>query len=299
MHRSTNRWAYDHLMMRSWLVVAVAVTVVAPAVAAADDGCSLAAVKVTRKAATALMKQKKYAEAVKRLSGASCLVEDGQAPALQLQTAWLVSDLAFAYLKAGQPDQCYRTAEGQLWGERPSVVYYAGQNDKLQPVIDALTYNSKVCHAAIEKARGAYIEAKACGDDGYAVPTEILPPGVKTQCVVIEGGTAQGTSEDPAHDGTGSCGAVKLVTTPAKGKPITTVLDVNGANPDGVNLTDTSICCHRAYVGFQKRAATWAMLVKTSGPSCTGGTAQTAEEAVYKLAGTGLSSDGGVAVSYH
>ena len=78
------------------------------------------------------------------------------------------------------------------------------------------------------------------------------------------------------------CGDVVLVRQSKKGKLSKTKLTADG------NLSNGSVCCNVESVGFARRGANLAILVKTMGRDCNGGTASSEEQHAYELKGTTL-----------
>jgi hypothetical protein len=193
-----------------------------------------------------------------------------QPAALNEQIAWTISDLAFAYYKAGKLEDCYGTADGQL---APYIGNVANVFDDKHKVMRALSYNADLCKKAIDKKLGAFVAATPCAlaENGHGIPPAVHG-GKEPACVVIQDVKREG--EDDLE-----CGAVSLVTKGAAPKTL---------EPDGGNLGDPSLCCNLGKVSFQKRGESWAMLVLSGGRDCFGGTASSSEQHVYELSGTTL-----------
>jgi hypothetical protein len=246
------------------------------AVSAADAGvaevevpCTVKDIKQARKDADTFIKAGKARDAVALLQRIQCWLDEGQDPALQEQIAWQISDLALALYKAGDPEACYARAAGQLDPYPHNVASSFGEDSA---VIRALGYNAELCHKAGEKKRGPFVDAGECsGGDGVAVPPGILAGA--PACIVIG---------EPRKDADGNpmCGSVTLV----QGKKRTRLAIAS----EDANLADPSVCCNISSFGFAKRKQGWAMLVKSGGRNCQGGTANTSEEHVYELSGATL-----------
>ena len=247
----------------------------APGAATADAAvevvaCTARAIADARKRAQVHLKAGAFDAALALLDGGTCFLSSDQEPALQLQIAWQISDLAFAQYKAGRPEACYATAASQL-------LPYIGNvgevfSDDTQ-VMRALAYNAQLCQKAIDKQRGAFIAAPcALGiENAHGLPAQVLGPGAAA-CLVLEDGAR-------AEEDLYACGKVVLV---RKGGA-RTVLEVEEGN-----LADSSVCCNVTGVSFAKRPTGWAVLIETEGRDCNGGTAASEEQHVYELRGTTL-----------
>src|SRR5512139_1730319 len=95
------------------VAIADAAAVDATTVDAAPIACTAPAIGQARKEAEAHVKAGRYDAAIALLDSESCYLEMDQPDALKLQIAWRLSDLAFAYYKAGKFASCYSIAAGQ------------------------------------------------------------------------------------------------------------------------------------------------------------------------------------------
>ena len=232
---------------------------------AAPIACTVEAIKAARKQADAHVKAGAYAAAIALLDSDTCLLDADQPAPLQAQIAWRMSDLSFAYYKAGNYGACYGIAAAQT---TPYIGNIGSVFDEGDAVMRALDYNAKLCLKAAEKERGPFVGADPCPFDENAFA---IPGG---GCLAFEAG-----KEDA--DGLLECGPV-VVRDRKGGKR--TVLEL-----DGGNLADGSVCCNVQSVSFGKRpGARWAVLVVTEGKDCNGGTASSEEQHAYVLKGTKL-----------
>lgn len=264
-------------------VVAVA-DAAAPTVDAAPIACTTAALKAARKQAEAHVKAAQYDAAIALLQADGCYLDGDQDAALQQQIAWRISDLAFAYYKAGKFEQCYAEAASELAPYVGNVAHYIEDG----PVIQALDYNAKICLEAVNKQRGAFTPSTTCtlAEGAWGLPAAMLDSGDREACIV--------KAEDTKDDDMNVCGAVTLVRQPKKGKISRTPITLSEGN-----LADGSVCCNVETVSFQRRAKTWAMLVVSNGRNCDGGTASSEEQVVYELDGTTLKAVHSMGASFH
>jgi hypothetical protein len=263
----------------------VAIVDAAPAVDAAPIACEVAALKAARKQADAYVKAGQYDAAIALLQPDGCYLEDEQSQALHEQIAWRISDLAYAYYKAGKLEDCYAVAASQLAPYRGNVDSF----DNLEKPSAALAYNAKLCQEAVDKKLGAFTDAAKCtlAEDAWGIPAEALGGDDREACIVQSG-------DRKDEEGLRTCGEVTLVQQSKKGRLSRTKLKVD----DG-NLTDGSVCCNITSVGFARRPKTWAMRVVTLGRNCDGGTASTEEQQVYELEGTALRSVHTMGAAFH
>jgi hypothetical protein len=247
----------------------------APTVDAAPIACTAAAIGAARKEADAQVKAGKYDAAIALLRGDSCYLAPDQAEALQAQIAWRLSDLSFAYYKAGDFGSCYAVASAESTPYAGNVGFFFDEEDA---VMKALAYNTKLCEAAAVKERGPFTPSGKCTlvEDAFAVPAAALDGTAKAACLVLEPG-------DKDAEDLNECGEVVLVRQSKKGKLSKTKLGVG----DG-NLGNGSVCCNVESVGFARRGANLAVLVKSMGRDCNGGTASSEEQHAYELKGTSL-----------
>lgn len=242
---------------------------------AAPVACTVAAISSARKAGQVQMKAGNYDAAVAALQPGDCFLDQDQPPALQKEIAWRLSDLSFAYFKAGKHESCYAIASAET---TPYVGNVGSVFDESDPVIRALEYNAKLCQEAAAKARGKFEAAGKCTleEDGFAVPTSALDGTDQAACLVVEPGKKD-------SDEMNECGAVVLVRKSQKGKLSRTKLV-----HDAGNLADGSRCCNIEGVSFGRRGANLAILVETHGRDCNGGTAASEEQHAYELKGDAL-----------
>jgi hypothetical protein len=243
--------------------------------------CTAKTIATARKQADGHVKAGRFDEAIALLHGDDCYLEPEQEAELQEQIAWRLSDLSLAYYKAGRYEDCYSVTGRELSPYAGNIAFFMDG-----PIIKALEYNQKLCAAAIEKARGAFVQAGKC-KAGYSVPVALLADGVTSECV-------QQGEQSKDSDDLVVCGKVTVVTTFASGKTVRTLMNVD----DG-NLTDSSVCCNVEWVGFARADSDWKMLVKTEGRDCNGGTASSEEQIVYKRAGDKLEQIHAVGAAFH
>jgi hypothetical protein len=264
--------------------VAADAAVVALADAAVDAGatvdaapiaCTAAAIGTARKQADAHVKAGSYDAAIALLRGDSCYLEADQTDALKSQIAWRLSDLSFAYYKAGQFASCYAVASAEATPYAGNVGFFFGEDDA---VMKALEHNAKLCQDAAAKERGPFVAAGTCTfvEDAHALPASALEPTDKAACIVFEPGKKD-------TDDLNVCGDVTLVRQSKKGKLSRTKLAVTEGN-----LANGSVCCNIERVSFGRRGANLAILVETLGRDCDGGTASSEEQHAYEVKGAAL-----------
>ena len=260
-------------------VVAVADAALADAITidAAPIACTAQAIGQARKEAEAHVKAGRFDEAIKLLDGGTCYLEMDQPDPLKLQIAWRLSDLAFAYYKAGRFADCYGLAAGQTPPYAGNVGFFFGESDG---VMKALDYNANICEQAATKDRGKFEAGSdtkcTIAKDAIEVPASALDGTDKAACLVIEPGKKD-------HNDMNECGDVTLVRQSKKGRISKQKLVIT----DG-NLAEGSVCCNIEGVSFGRHGANLAILVETLGRDCNGGTASSEEQHAYELVGDKL-----------
>lgn len=260
------------------VVVAVAdATIDATTVDAAPIACTAQAIGQARKEAEAHVKAGRFDEAIKLLDSESCYLEMDQPDPLKLQIAWRLSDLAFAYYKAGQYANCYGIAAGQTPPYAGNVGFFFNESDG---VMKALDYNAKICLEAAAKERGKFEPGSdtkcTLAKDAIEVPASALDGTDKAACLVIGPGKKD---EDDMNE----CGDVTLVRQSKKGRISRQKLEVTTGN-----LAEGSVCCNLEGASFGRHGANLAILVETMGRDCNGGTASSEEQHAYELVGNKL-----------
>jgi hypothetical protein len=242
---------------------------------AAPIACTAAAIGASRKEADAHVKAGTYDAAIAILQADTCWLEDEHPEPLNAQIAWRVSDLAFAYFKAGKFGECYGTAAGQIPPYRGNIGQFFEDS---HAVMKALAYNAKLCEKAAAKERGPFEASITCtlAQDAFGVPASALDGTDKAACLVLEPGKKD-------EDDMNACGDVVLVRQSKKGRLSKTTLTVGEGN-----LGDGSTCCNVEGVSFSRRGPKLAILVETLGRDCNGGTAASEEQHAYMLEGTTL-----------
>jgi hypothetical protein len=249
----------------------------ASSVDAAPVECTAAAIGTARKEAQAQMKAGNYDAAIVLLRAPDhCYLETDQPEALQAQIAWRLSDLSFAYYKAGDFASCYAVASAESTPYAGNVGFFFGEEDA---VVKALIYNATLCEQAAAKERGPFeLASGKCTlvKDAFGLPTSALDGADRSACLVL--GPDKKDEED-----LNECGDVVLVRQSKKGKLSKTPLTVGEGN-----LSNGSVCCNVESISFGRRGANLAILVKTHGRDCNGGTASSEEQIAYELKGTTL-----------
>ena len=242
---------------------------------AAPTDCTAAAIGAARKQADAHLKAGSYDAAIALLRGDSCYLQQDQDAALQAQIAWRLSDLSFAYYKAGQFANCYGVASSEVTAYAGNVGFFFGEDDA---VMKALEHNAKLCQDAAAKERGPFVAASKCtfAADAHALPATALDAADKAACMVF------GPGKKDTDDLT-VCGDVTLVRQSKAGKLSRTKLAVTEGN-----LVNGSVCCNIEKVSFGRRGANLAILVETEGKDCDGGTASSEEQHAYEVKGAAL-----------
>lgn len=247
--------------------IAVVAVDAGPPVDAAPIACNAKAIGQARKEAEAHMKAKRHDAAIEILehAGRECFLGADQDTALQAQIAWQLSDLSFAYHRAGRHAECYAIAAAQTTPYVGNVGHFF---DEDHAVMRALSYNAAQCQKAIDAERGTFAKAVPCpfDDDAFAIPGG--------GCLKLEASTKD-------EDDMNACGPVVIL---RKTKPKRTVLTVEEGN-----LVNGSVCCNVGTMQFGTwKGATWAVLVMSDGRDCNGGTASSEEQHTYALEGTKL-----------
>jgi len=237
--------------------------------------CTAAAIATARKQADAHVKAAQYDAAIALLQSDACYLTADQPPALQKEIAWRLSDLSFAYYKAGQFGNCYAVASAEITPYAGNVGFFFDEGDG---VMKALEHNAKLCQASATKERGPFTAAGKCTfeADGFALPANALDGTDQAACLVIGAG-------DKDSDDLHTCGDVTIVRQSKKGKLARTKLAIaNG------NLADGSVCCNVERVSFGRHGVNLAILVETLGRDCNGGTASSEEQHAYEVKGAAL-----------
>lgn len=242
---------------------------------AAPVECTAQAIGAVRKAAEAEVKAGKYDAAIALLATEGCYLDADQPASLQKAIAWRLSDLSFAYYKAGRFGDCYAIASAQV---SPYIGNVGSVFDESDPVMKALEHNAGLCQDAAVKERGSFADSESCtlAENGYAVPASALDKTDKAACLVLG-------ERKKDEDELVVCGDVTLVRQSKAGKLARTKLAVSGGN-----LTDGGVCCNIESVGFGRHGANLAILVQTMGRNCDGGTASTEEQHAYEVKGSAL-----------
>lgn len=251
----------------------------APVTKYAAIKCDVAGVKALRKRANARVKAGEPNEAVAMFAGSSCYFDESS-PELASESAWMLSDYAFAHYKAGNFRSCHSLASSHLAPYPLNVAAVFTEDDK---VIKALSYNADLCEGRAKKAfEGFETVSCALGVKGAeGVPKALLTPPMTDACLQILPG------KQSEHD-MYTAGDVIWITRA-------------GGKTSKRNLTGDWVedACNISSVGFAAKGSSLRILVSGSGRDCNGGTAASSFEEIYALEGTSLKQVDSYQIGYH
>ena len=253
--------------------VPASAAVAAPSAAPARD-CSKAALRKLRASAEQAVQAKDYKLAIRTLEPASA----GCASREPVESAWLTTDLAAAYEKAGLYVECQRLMAPL---SHPSSGVSEERNAKLAK---AIAYNLDRCSKALD---GQYAALKSGGCSltiehalaSAAVPAALVPKGASAACLAI----VPGTRAKNADEGDVTCPRVALVwkTTKLERQALT-------SSGDHDALTDDSVCCNLSAIAAGTIDHKPLVRVHGHGRDCNGGTADAATDMIYEWKGQSL-----------
>lgn len=240
--------------------------------------CDVESIRALRKRANAELGAGDAKKALATFARADCYFDDST-PALAEQTAWLVSDRAFALYKAGDFLGCHALADSQL-APYPGNVAAAFDDD--HRVIAALAHNAALCGAQVDKLFAGFSET-ACPlgvEHAHGVPPALLTAPTTAACLQI----LPGSTDDEGMFVPG---------------------DVTWIERSGGELTRRVLgdlggeACNINEIGFRKRDGSLQILVAGEGRDCNGGTAATGFRIIESIDPTGLTEVLSHSVSYH
>ncbi len=240
--------------------------------------CSKPAIRKQRAAADQAVAAKDPARAIAILEP---MVRDCEI-AKDTERAWLSSDLAAAYDKAGRAIDCARLVA-------PLTHPSAGLSGKLAKALD---YNLEHCGMAIDAKFAALKTAKCAAVPAGAVASTTVPAALAAKpgtCFALLPGTAaaKGPDDDPEI--------------PNVACPVATVIAPGGKQAltgDGV-LRDESVCCNLDSIAVGAIDGKTLVRVRGHGRDCQGGTADADSDMIYTWAGGALTSLVSLSITYH
>lgn len=261
------------------LLMLIVIPVLALPARAEPRDCSKATIRKQRAAADKAIAAKDPAKAIAILEP---MVRDCEI-AKDGERAWLSSDLAAAYDKAGRPLDCARLVAPLT---HPSEHLSA-------KVVKALDYNLQRCGKAIDAKFAALKTATCPAPPAGAIASTTVPASLNKKpgtCLALLPGTAapKGPDDDPDI--------------PNVACPIATAL-VPGAKPQALTgdgaLRDESVCCNLDSIAVGAIDGKTLVRVRGHGRDCQGGTADQDTDMIYEWTGAALTPAASLSVTYH
>lgn len=275
----------------SWFALVFLIGGVAGAGPSGSRDCAKPAIQKARRDADKAVAARDYARAIALLEP---LVKDCRA-GVPSDRAWLASDLAVAYEKAGQLVECQRLMAPL---SHPSSGLRDAGGDKLARAIE---HNLDRCSKALD-AKYVAIKRGGCAltvDHAIAAaaaPPAMVPRGASAACVALVPGVPapRGPDDDPEVRDV-VCPVVALFWKGARPTLERQALSPGGSGP----LGDDSVCCNLSAIAAGAIDGKTLVRVRGQGRDCSGGTADTASDMFYEWSGTALRPSLDASVGFH